>query len=98
MANRISRNDKLLKIVDILDSVIEEYLISILFFESRDRKILKCYIYSDGYTNMINNLNDQYYISKSNYARSLPRIYLKLSNYVDYNSPPEIEEIIKNNL
>lgn len=47
---------------------------------------------------MINNLNDKYYISKSNYIRLLPKICLKLSKYIDYNNPPEIEEIIKNNV
>ena len=47
---------------------------------------------------MINNLNDKYYISQSNYIRLLPKICLKLSEYIDYNNPPEIEEIIKNNV
>lgn len=98
LADRISKNDQLLKIVDIIDNIIEEYLIKILFFGAKERKILKCYVFSEGYTNMINNLNDKYYISESNYIRLLPKICLKLSNYIDYNNPPEIEEIIKNHL
>ena len=69
-----------------------------MFFEAKERKILKCYVFSEGYTDMINNLNDKYYISQSNYIRLLPKICLKLSEYIDYNNPPEIEEIIKNNV
>ena len=63
-----------------------------LLLPTRQRQILETYITTLTYKEMIDTLNDKYYISTSTYKRELPEICLSLSQYI--TSPlPSIDEI-----
>lgn len=65
-----------------------------LYFLTKERNILKAYPESQGYTDMINILENKYCISSSTYRRRLPNICLELSQYIDYDQPPTVRKII----
>lgn len=95
MNNRIVRNEYIVNIINEIELIINEFYIAMLMFPVKQRNILKAYLNANGYTEMINILEDKYFISSSTYNRMLPKICLELSQYIDYLKPPTIKNIMK---
>lgn len=95
MNNRIVRNEYMVNIINEIELIINKFYIIMLMFPVKQRNILKAYLNASGYTEMINMLEDKYFISSSTYNRMLPKICLELSQYIDYLKPPTIKNIMK---
>ncbi|WP_279153791.1 hypothetical protein [Thomasclavelia cocleata] len=95
MNNRIVRNEYIINIINEIELIINEFYIVMLMFPLKQRNILKAHLNAGGYTEMINVLENKYFISSSTYNRMLPKICLELSQYIDYLKPPTIKNIMK---
>lgn len=95
MNNRIVRKEYTVNIINEIELIINEFYITMLMFPVKQRNILKAYLNAHGYTEMINILEDKYFISHSTYNRMLPKICLELSQYIDYLKPPTVKNIMK---
>lgn len=86
------KRELLSKKIQLLSDIINNFMIKTLLLPTRQRQILETYITTLTYKEMIDTLNDKYYISTSTYKRELPEICLSLSQYI--TSPlPSIDEI-----
>ena len=61
--------------------------------KSGQRTIINCFIDSRGYGDMIQKLEEMYFINERAYSRNINDICLELSKYIDYENPPRIEEL-----
>ena len=86
------KRELLSKKIQLLSDIINNFMIKTLLLPTRQRQILETYFTTLTYKEMIDTLNDKYYISTSTYKRELPEICLSLSQYI--TSPlPSIDEI-----
>ena len=60
---------------------------------TRHRNIIRTYVCSRGYTEMIRTLDKSYYISESTYKRAFPKACLELAKYIDLNNKPSLEKL-----
>ena len=86
------KRDLLSKKIQLLSDIINDFMIKTLLLPTRQRQILETYITTLTYKEMIDTLNDKYYISTSTYKRELPEICLSLSQYIT-SQLPSIDEI-----
>lgn len=91
----ITRRDLLLKRIELFNDEIDKFTPVLYLLKSGQRTIVNCFINARGYNEMILTLEQQYYINESSYARNINKICLELSKYIDYENPPEIEELNK---
>lgn len=77
----------------LFDKIIDCFEIKILMLERDKRNIVRCFINSCGYSDMINMLNKYYFISESTYIRKIPEICLQLANFIDYENIITIDDL-----
>lgn len=92
MNNYTFKRELLSQKIQLLNDIINDFVVKTLLLPTRQRQILETYITSLTYKEMVDTLNDEYYISISTYKRELPEICLSLSRYIT-NTPPSVEEI-----
>lgn len=93
MNDYMQRRDLLLKRIQLFDRVIDQFTLVIFLLPTRQRCIIEVYMDAMSYEEMLETLNEKYFISTSTYKRELPEICLELSKYVDYQKIPSLDEI-----
>ena len=91
--SRIVRRELLLKRMELFDEVIDRFTYVLYLLKSGQRTIINCFIDSRGYGDMIQKLEEMYFINERAYSRNINDICLELSKYIDYENPPRIEEL-----
>ena len=91
--SRIVRRELLLKRIEMFDEVIDRFTYVLYLLKSGQRTIINCFVDSRGYSEMIQKLEEMYFINERAYSRNINGICLELSKYIDYENPPRIEEL-----
>lgn len=89
------KRDLNLKKIELLTSYINNFTIKTLLFSLRQRQIIEIYLNALSYKEMIDELNETYYISTSTYKREIKQIYMLLCDCININDIPTIEELNK---
>lgn len=91
--SRIMRRELLLKRIEMFDEVIDRFTYTLYLLKGGQRTIINCFVDSRGYSDMIQKLEEMYFINERAYSRNINDICLELSKYIDYENPPRIEDL-----
>ena len=83
----------LLKKIEYFNQYIDQFMLYTILLTSRQRQIIQIYLDSLTYAQMLEELENHYYISASTYKRELPEICLALSKVIDLENIPSLEVI-----
>ena len=75
------------------DEIIDRFTYVLYLLKSGQRTIINCFIDSRGYSEMIQKLEEMYFINERAYSRNINGICLELSKYIDYENPPRLEDL-----
>ena len=67
--------------------------VALFLLNAGHRNIIRTYVCSRGYTEMIRTLDESYCISISTYKREFPKACLELSKYLDMDNRPSLEKL-----
>lgn len=87
------KRELILKKIDFLTDIINQFTLKTLLLPTRQRQILDVYMNTSSYQDMLDTLNEKYYISTSTYKRELPKICLSLVKYINYQEVLSLEEV-----
>lgn len=93
MNNYTERRELLLKKIKLFNHYIDQFMLFTFLLSSRQRKIIQVYLEAMSYTEMVEILENQCFISVSTYKRELPEICLKLASIIPYNDVPTLEKM-----
>lgn len=79
--------------INILTEIINDFVTKTLLLPTRQRQILEVYMSAKSYQEMVEELQEKYYISISTYKRELPNICLTMYQYIRLEDIPTIEDI-----
>lgn len=91
--SRIVRRELLLQRMKMFDEVIDRFTYVLYLLKSGQRTIINCFVDSRGYGEMIQKLEEMYFINERAYSRNINDICLELSKYIDYENPPRLEDL-----
>lgn len=93
ITSNMLRRELLNKRLELFNRELDRFMPLIYLLNTRHRNIIRAYVCSRGYTDMINTLEESYCISKSTYKRAFPRACLELAKYIDLNNKPSLEKL-----
>lgn len=79
--------------MNMITEVEDEFMLNTIYLSKRQRDIVEAYIYALDYNQMLNVLNEKYYISTSTYKRESPKLRAILAQHIDIDSIPTLEDI-----
>lgn len=91
--SRIVRRELLLQRMKMFDEVIDRFTYTLYLLKGGQRTIVNCFVDSRGYGDMVQKLEETYFINERAYSRNINDICLELSKYIDYENPPRIEDL-----
>ena len=80
MNDYTQRRELLLKRIEIFNQYIDQFMLYTLLLSTRQRQMINAYMNTLSYAEMVEQLENKYYISISTYKRELPEICLSLSH------------------
>lgn len=87
------KRDLLLKKIELFNQYIDQFVLYTVYLSSRQRQIINIYLEAPSYQEMIDQLENKYYISISTYKRELPEICLALSHIIDFDDLPTLDKL-----
>lgn len=93
ITSNMLRRDLLIKRVALFNQELDRFMPLLYLLNAGHRNIIRTYVCSRGYNEMIDTLEESYCISKSTYKREFPKACLELAKYISFNNKPSLEEL-----
>ena len=93
ITSNMLRRDLLIKRVTLFNQELDRFMPLLYLLNAGHRNIIRTYVCSRGYSEMIRTLDESYCISVSTYKREFPKACLELSKYINFNNKPSLEEL-----
>jgi len=93
MNDYTQRRELLLKRIEIFNQYIDQFMLYTLLLSTRQRQMINAYMNTLSYAEMVEQLENKYYISISTYKRELPEICLSLSHICHHIEIPTFDKI-----
>ena len=93
ITSNMLRRDLLIKRVTLFNQELDRFMPLLYLLNAGHRNIIRTYVCSRGYSEMIRTLDESYCISVSTYKREFPKACLDLSKYINFNNEPSLEEL-----
>ncbi len=93
MNDYTQRRELLLKRIEIFNQYIDQFMLYTLLLSTRQRQMINAYMNTLSYAEMVEQLENEYYISISTYKRELPEICLSLSHICHHIEIPTFDKI-----
>lgn len=93
ITSNMLRRDLLIKRVTLFNQELDRFMPLLYLLNAGYRNIIRTYVCSRGYSEMIRTLDESYCISVSTYKREFPKACLELSKYINFNNEPSLEEL-----
>ena len=95
ITSNMLRRELLTKRLELFNMELDKFMPLIYLLNTRHRNIIRTYVCSRGYSEMIRTLDESYCISVSTYKREFPKACLELAKYIDLNNKPSLEKLEK---
>ena len=93
ITSNMLRRELLTKRVALFNQELDRFMLLLYLLNAGHRNIIRTYVCSRGYTEMIRTLDESYCISVSTYKREFPKACLELSKYLDMDNRPSLEKL-----
>ena len=93
ITSNMLRRDLLIKRVTLFNQELDRFMPLLYLLNAGHRNIIRTYVCSRGYNEMIDTLEESFCISKSTYKREFPKACLELAKYINFNNKPSLEEL-----
>ena len=93
ITSNMLRRELLTKRVALFTQEMDKYMSLLYLLNARHRNIIRTYVCSKGYSEMIKTLDEFFCISVSTYKREFPKACLELSKYLDMENYPSLEKL-----
>ena len=93
ITSNMLRRDLLIKRVTLFNQELDRFMPLLYLLNAGHRNIIRTYVCSRGYNEMIDTLEESFCISKSTYKREFPKACLELSKYLDMEHRPSLEKL-----
>lgn len=93
ITSNMLRRELLTKRVALFNQELDRFMPLLYLLNAGHRNIIRTYVCSRGYNEMIDTLEESFCISKSTYKREFPKACLELSKYLDMEHRPSIEKL-----
>ena len=93
ITSNMLRRELLTKRVALFNQELDRFMPLLYLLNAGHRNIIRTYVCSRGYSEMIRTLDESYCISVSTYKREFPKACIELSKYIDFNNKPSLEEL-----
>lgn len=93
ITSNMLRRDLLTKRVALFNQELDKFMPLVYLLNAGHRNIIRTYVCSRGYNEMIDTLEESFCISKSTYKREFPKACLELSKYLDMEHRPSLEKM-----
>ena len=93
ITSNMLRRELLNKRLELFNRELDKFIPLIYLLNTRHRNIIRTYVCSRGYNEMIDTLEESFCISKSTYKREFPKACLELSKYLDMEHRPSLEKL-----
>lgn len=93
ITSNMLRRDLLIKRVTLFNQELDRFMPLLYLLNAGHRNIIRTYVCSRGYSEMVRTLDESYCISVSTYKREFPKACLELSKYINFNNEPSLEEL-----
>ena len=87
ITSNMLRRELLTKRLELFNKELDKFMPLIYLLNTRHRNIIRTYVCSRGYTEMIRTLDE------STYKRAFPKACLELAKYIDLNNKPSLEKL-----
>lgn len=93
ITSNMLRRELLTKRVALFNQELDRFMPLLYLLNAGHRNIIRTYVCSRGYNEMIDTLEESYCISKSTYKREFPKACLELAKYISLDKKPSLEEL-----
>lgn len=93
ITSNMLRRNLLTKRVAMFNQELDRFMPLLYLLNAGHRNIIRTYVCSRGYNEMIDTLEESFCISKSTYKREFPKACLELSKYLDMEHRPSLEKL-----
>lgn len=93
ITSNMLRRDLLTKRVALFNQELDRFMPLLYLLNAGHRNIIRTYVCSRGYSEMIRTLDESYCISVSTYKREFPKACLELAKYLDMEHRPSLEKL-----
>lgn len=93
ITSNMLRRELLNKRLELFNRELDKFMPLTYLLNVGQRNIIRTYVCSRGYTEMIRTLEEDYCISESTYKRAFPKACLELAKYIDLNNQPSLEKL-----
>lgn len=93
ITSNMLRRELLTKRVALFSQELDRFMPLLYLLNAGHRNIIRTYVCSRRYTEMIRTLDESYCISVSTYKREFPKACLELAKYINFNNKPSLEEL-----
>lgn len=93
ITSNMLRRELLIKRVALFDQELDRFMPLLYLLNAGHRNIIRTYVCSRGYNEMIDTLEESFCISKSTYKRKFPKACLELAKYIDMDNRPSLEKL-----
>ena len=93
ITSNMLRRELLTKRVALFNQELDRFMPLLYLLNAGHRNIIRTYVCSRGYNEMIDTLEESFCISKSTYKREFPKACLELAKYINFNNKPSFEEL-----
>lgn len=93
ITSNMLRRELLNKRLELFNRELDKFMPILYLLNVGQRNIIRTYVCSRGYNEMINTLEESYCISKSTYKRAFPKACLELAKYIDLINKPSLEKL-----
>lgn len=93
ITSNMLRRELLTKRVALFNQELDRFMPLLYLLNAGHRNIIRTYVCSRGYNEMIDTLEESFCISKSTYKREFPKACLELAKYINFNNKPSLEEL-----
>ena len=93
ITSNMLRRELLTKRVALFNQELDRFMPLLYLLNAGHRNIIRTYVCSRGYSEMIRTLDESYCISVSTYKREFPKACLELTKYINLDKKPSLEEL-----
>ena len=93
ITSNMIRRELLNKRLELFNKELDKFMPLTYLLNAGQRNIIRTYVCSRGYSEMIRTLDESYCISESTYKRAFPKACLELAKYIDLNNKPSLEKL-----
>ena len=93
IASNMLRRELLTKRLELFNKELDKFMPLVYLLNAGHRNIIRTYVCSRGYNEMIDTLEESFCISKSTYKRKFPKACLELAKYIDMDNRPSLEKL-----